>query len=140
MSESRVNALLASVGFQLVPLAHPVGAWPLLAVSPRGLTLVAVVDERPNLMGGTYQVPAGWPARTVRLILVWPDTEPLPKAITLGTQARLLHRPARPPQQRCNAGTRPSRLLGALPARWPADPEARPRQKACSSRCRWALW
>jgi hypothetical protein len=74
--------VLESVGFQLVPLAHPVGAWPLLAVSPRGLTLAAPLTEKPNLMGGTYQVPAGWPAGTVRLILVW-GAEPLPKAITL---------------------------------------------------------
>ena len=82
MPEARAEALLASVGFQLVPLAHPVGAWPLLAVSPRGLTLVTVVPERPNVMGTTYQVPAGWPAGTVRLILVWPEADPLPTALT----------------------------------------------------------
>lgn len=51
-SIARSTALLEAVGFQLVPLA--VGAWPLLAVSPRGLTLMTVVAERPNLMGGTY--------------------------------------------------------------------------------------
>ena len=79
----RAEALLTSVGLQIVPLAHPIGAWPLLAVSLRGLTLVTVVDERPNLMGTTYQVPAGWPGGTVRLILVWPEADPLPKAITL---------------------------------------------------------
>ena len=79
----RAEALLAAVGFQLVPLARPVGVWPLLAVSPRGLTLVAVVAERPNLMGTMYQVPAGWPAGTVRLILVWPEAAPLPTAMTL---------------------------------------------------------
>lgn len=75
-------ALLESVGFALIPLAHPVGVWPLLAVSPRGLTVVAPVTEKPNLMGGTYSVPAGWPAGTVRLILIW-DAGPLPRALTL---------------------------------------------------------
>jgi hypothetical protein len=79
---TRSQRLLESVGFQLVPLAHPVGPWPLLAVSPRGLTVVAPVTETPNLMGGTYTVPAGWPATTVRLILIWGDGA-LPRALTL---------------------------------------------------------
>jgi hypothetical protein len=79
---AKSTALLEATGFQLVPLAHPVGAWPLLAVSPRGLTLATAVTEKPNLMGGTYSVPAGWPTGTVRLILVWGDG-PLPTAITL---------------------------------------------------------
>ena len=77
-------ALLEAVGFQLVPLAHPVGAWPLLAVSPRGLTVVAPVTEKPALTGTTYSVPAGWPAGTVRLILVW-GAGPLPQALTLSS-------------------------------------------------------
>jgi hypothetical protein len=79
---TRSQQLLAAVGFQLVPLAHPVGVWPLLAVSPRGLTLATPVTEPPNLMGATYQVPAGWPLGTVRLLLIW-GAGPLPSAITL---------------------------------------------------------
>lgn len=75
-------AILEAVGFQLVPLAHPVGVWPLLAVSPRGLTVVAPMTEKPNVMGAAYQVPAGWPAGTVRLILIWGDG-PLPRALSL---------------------------------------------------------
>lgn len=78
----RSAALLEATGFQLVRLAHPVGAWPLLTVSPRGLTLVAAVPERPNLMGGTYTVPAGWP---IRHGAADPDLDdgPLPTALTL---------------------------------------------------------
>jgi hypothetical protein len=76
------RALLESVGFAFVPLAAPLGPWALLAVSPRGLTLVAPVPEPPTLMGATYALPAGWPVGTVRLILVWGDGA-LPKAITL---------------------------------------------------------
>lgn len=79
---ARSIALLESVGFRLVPLAHPVGVWPLLAVSPRGLTVVVPVTEPPNLLGGTYQVPAGWPTGTVGLVLIW-GAGPLPKALTL---------------------------------------------------------
>lgn len=93
----RSIALLESVGFQLVPLAHPVGAWPLLAVSPWGLTVVAPVTEKPNLRGATYSVPAGWPAGTVGLILIW-SADPLPKALTLPR----LPRPD-PPQARLTA-------------------------------------
>jgi hypothetical protein len=71
------------VGFSLIPLAKPIaGAWDLLAVSPRGLTLIAAVSEKPNLMGTTYGAVPGWPAGTVRLILVWGDGV-LPTAITL---------------------------------------------------------
>jgi hypothetical protein len=81
---TRSAALLTAVGFQLVPLAHPVaGVWDLLAVSPRGLTLIAARPEKPNLMGATYGPLPGWPAVTVRLILVWPEADPLPTAITL---------------------------------------------------------
>jgi hypothetical protein len=79
---AKSTAVLASVGFSFIPLLHPIGAWELLCVSPRGLTLVAARPEAPNLMGTRYQVPAGWPAGTVRLILVW-GADPLPTAITL---------------------------------------------------------
>ncbi len=80
---ARSTTLLEAVGFQLVPLARPVaGVWELLAVSPRGLTLIAARREKPNLMGTTYGALPGWPASTVRLILVWGDC-PLPTAIPL---------------------------------------------------------
>ena len=75
-------ALLAAAGFQLVPLAHPVGPRLLLAVSPRGSTVVAPVTEKPTLTGATYSVPAGWPMGTVRLLLIWGDG-PLPTALSL---------------------------------------------------------
>ena len=42
-------------------MAHPVGVWPLLAVSRRGLTVVARVTEKPNLMGGIEPMPLGPP-------------------------------------------------------------------------------
>ena len=67
----------------LIPLAKPVaGAWDLLAVSPRGLTRIAAVSEKPNVPGTTYGAVPGWPTDTVRLILVWGDSV-LPTAITL---------------------------------------------------------
>jgi hypothetical protein len=80
---ARSIALLEAVGFQLIPLAKPIaGAWDLLAVSPRGLTLIAAVRERPSLLGATYGPLPGWPAGTVRVVHVWSDGA-LPKAITL---------------------------------------------------------
>ena len=80
---ARSAVVLTAVGFSLVPLATPIaGTWDLLAVSPRGLTLIAAVSEKPNLMGTTYGAVPGWPAGTVRLILVWGDGV-LPTAITL---------------------------------------------------------
>jgi hypothetical protein len=80
---ARSEALLTAVGFQLVPLAKPIaGVWDLLAVSPRGLTLIAAVREKPNLLGSTYGPLPGWPAGTVRVIHVWGDAA-LPKATTL---------------------------------------------------------
>lgn len=80
---AKSTALLEATGVQLVPLAHPIGPWPLLGVTSRGLTLAAPVTAAPTLLGATYQVPAGWPTGTVRLILHWPEADPLPKAITL---------------------------------------------------------
>lgn len=79
---ARSVALLEAVGFTLLPLAQPIGPWPLLAVSPRGLTVVAPVSERPTLPGVSYGELPGWPAGTVRLVLVWGDG-PLPTAVTL---------------------------------------------------------
>ena len=80
---ARTTAHLESVGFVLIPLAQPIaGVWDVLAVSPRGLTVVAPRREQPNLMGTTYGALPGWPPSTVRLILVWTDG-PLPKATTL---------------------------------------------------------
>jgi hypothetical protein len=81
---ARSAALLTAVGFALIPLAKPIaGAWDLLAVSPRGLTLIAAASEKPNLLGTTtYGAVPGWPTGTVRLILVWGDGV-LPTAITL---------------------------------------------------------
>jgi len=79
---ARTAAHLESVGFVLLPLAQPIaGVWELLAVSPRGLTLVAPRAEKPNLMGTSYGALPGFPQSTVRLILVWGDG-PLPSAIT----------------------------------------------------------
>jgi hypothetical protein len=79
---ARSQQLLAAVGFAFIPLLHPIGPWEILCVSPRGLTLVAPVTAPPSLMGGRYTVPAGWPATTVRLILIWGDGA-LPRALTL---------------------------------------------------------
>jgi hypothetical protein len=80
---ARSEAALAAVGFALIPLAKPIaGVWDLLAVSPRGLTVIVAVQERPNLLGSTYGALPGWPAGTVRLLLIWGDAA-LPKAITL---------------------------------------------------------
>lgn len=76
-------ALLESVGFRLVPLLHPIAdVWPILCVSPRGLTVVCPVSEKPNVMGATYGVLPGWPPTTVRLVLLWGEG-PLPTAFTL---------------------------------------------------------
>jgi hypothetical protein len=75
-------AVLAAVGFQFIPLLHPIaGVWSILCVSPRGLTLVSPVSEAPTLTGATYSAPAGWPP-VVRLILIWGDGS-LPTALTL---------------------------------------------------------
>jgi hypothetical protein len=80
---ARSIAVLESVGFRPVPLLHPIAdVWPILCVSPRGLTVAAPVTEKPNLMGATYGALPGWPPTTVRLVLVWGEG-PLPKAITL---------------------------------------------------------
>jgi hypothetical protein len=81
---ARSQQLLESVGFRLVPLLHPIAdVWPILCVSPRGLTVVAPVPEKPTLLGGaTYGALPGWPPTTVRLILIW-GADPLPTAITL---------------------------------------------------------
>lgn len=49
---------------------------------PAGLTLIAAVSEKPNLMGTTYGALPGFPPSTVRLILVW-GAGALPTAITL---------------------------------------------------------
>jgi hypothetical protein len=63
-------------------LAQPVaGVWELLAVSPRGLTLVAPRRDTPNFLGATYGVLPAFPPSTVRLVLIWGDG-PLPRAIT----------------------------------------------------------
>jgi hypothetical protein len=120
---ARSAALLESVGFRLVPLAHPIGAWPLLAVSPRGLTMVCPVREKPNLMGATYTVPAGWPAGTVRLVgtpMQTPSTGP----------------PDRPHSVRT---VTPPSLVGS---RCPVCKERllRGRQTVCSGRCRAKRW
>jgi hypothetical protein len=40
------------------------------------------VTEPPTLLGARFQVPAGWPSGTVRLLLLWGDG-PLPRALTL---------------------------------------------------------
>jgi hypothetical protein len=64
-------------------MAQPIaGVWELLAVSPRGLTVVAPRREKPNLMGTTYGALPGFPPSTVRLILIWGDGL-LPKALSL---------------------------------------------------------
>jgi len=71
------------VGFSVVKLGAPIaGAWDLLAASPRGLTLIAAVMAPPNLVGAACGAVPGWPAGTVRLILVWSGA-PLPRAIML---------------------------------------------------------
>jgi hypothetical protein len=80
---ARTAAHLESVGFVLIPLAQPVaGVWDLLAVSPRGLTVVAPRRETPNLIGTTYGALPGFPPSTVRLVLVC-GAGPLPTATTL---------------------------------------------------------
>jgi hypothetical protein len=80
---ARSEALLTAVGFSFIPLAQPIaGAWDLLAVSPRGPTLIAARSETPNVMGTTYGALPGFPPSTVRLILVW-GTDALPTAIPL---------------------------------------------------------
>lgn len=80
---ARSEALLTAVGFSFIPLAQPIaGAWDLLAVSPRGLPLIAARSETPNVIGTTYRALPGFPPSTVRLILVW-GAGPLPKATTL---------------------------------------------------------
>ena len=59
---ARTAAHLESVGFALIPLAQLIaGAWDLLAVSPRGLTLIAAVPEKPNVLGTTYGAVPSWP-------------------------------------------------------------------------------
>ena len=80
---ARATALLESVGFRLIRLAEPLGDWPLLCISPRGETLVAVVREQPELLGMDFQLPAGFGPNTVRLILTWPADVALPRALVL---------------------------------------------------------
>jgi hypothetical protein len=81
---ARSATLLEAVGFRLILLAASVaGVWDLLAVSPRGLTLIAAVTAPPNLMGHEFGLPPGWPAGTVRLILCWPPDAALPTPLTL---------------------------------------------------------
>ena len=64
---ARSGALLTAVGFSLISLAQPIaGAWDLLAVSPRGLTLIAERSETPNVMGTTYRALPRFPPSTVR--------------------------------------------------------------------------
>jgi hypothetical protein len=81
---ARSAALLQAVGFSLIPLAEPIaGTWDLLAMSPRGLTLVAARAEPPNLVGHAYGLPPGLPEGTRRLILTWSPDAALPTPLTL---------------------------------------------------------
>jgi len=64
-------AILRAAGFDLVPLAEPIGtAWDLFGVSPHGLILVHVVRGAwPEMLGlQSLSVPPRWPANTGRLL------------------------------------------------------------------------
>jgi hypothetical protein len=81
---AKSTALLASVGFAFVPITHAIGGtWDLMAISPRGITLIAARASRPDFLGSAYSAPPGWPP-VVRLVLVWNGTDPLPTSISLG--------------------------------------------------------
>ena len=81
----RSAAILQAAGYQLVPLARPIGPWAILAVSGHGLLLVSVVrDAWPSTLGSAWGHPAGWPVYTRRLVLRWVASADLPEALPLG--------------------------------------------------------
>lgn len=72
-----------SSGYRLIPLAHPIGPWQILATCPRGLLLVAVVSEAWPALGVLYATPPSFPMVTRRLLHHWPPDKPLPDALAL---------------------------------------------------------
>ena len=48
---ARSAAIVQAAGYRLIPLAHPIGPWQILATCPRGLLLVAVVSEAWQALG-----------------------------------------------------------------------------------------
>lgn len=70
-------------GYRLIPLAHPIGPWQILATCPRGLLLVAVVSEAWPALGVLYGAPPSFPMVTRRLLHHWAPARPLPEALSL---------------------------------------------------------
>jgi hypothetical protein len=80
---ARSAAVIQAAGYQLVPIARPIGPWSILAVCGQGFLLVSVVrDGWPSLLGHLWGHPHGWPVNTRRLIHCWTD-KPLPEALSL---------------------------------------------------------
>ena len=65
-------AVVAACGWRPIPLAHPIVSWPILAVSGRGLLLVAVVREWPHDLG-RFRLPGSFPPGTLKLVHKWGD-------------------------------------------------------------------
>jgi hypothetical protein len=81
----RSAAIVQAAGYQLIPLARPIGPWAILVVSGHALLLVSVVrDAWPSTLGAVWGHPAGWPVYTRRLIHRWPPDATLPEALPLG--------------------------------------------------------
>jgi hypothetical protein len=78
---SRSAVIVQAAGYRLIPLAHPIGPWQILATCPRGLLLVAVVDEAWPALGVRYGAPPSFPMVTRRLLHHWMPERPLPTAL-----------------------------------------------------------
>ena len=80
----RSAAVLEAAGCQLLPLAHAIGPWPLVGVTPAGLILCAVVAEAwPADLGIRYGPLSGWPPTTRRLLHHWRPDAPWPVVLAL---------------------------------------------------------
>jgi len=130
---ARSEALLTAVGSRSSPSPSHRGAWDLLAVSPRGLTLIAARSETPNVMGTTYGALPGFPPSTVRLILVW-GADALPDGDSRSLSPAMPAPPPGPSSRSEGARTAPPpSLVGSrcpvvpgTDTSWPADCVLRP--------------
>ena len=75
--------ILEAAGYRLLPLREPIGPWQLLAVDPRGVLLLAVV-EGACPAGVAFGVPGAFPRQTKCLVHVWEPDAALPKTLSFG--------------------------------------------------------
>lgn len=136
------SAVLAAVGFQFIPLLHPIaGVWSILCVSPARLDAgqPGVGGANPDgrhLLGARRLAARGTahPDLGRRVAAHGPDAllaEPMPEPST-GPPARLEGVGKR--QDDSMLGSPVCRACGAT------IPRPRRGQRACSPRCRWRLW